>query len=406
VDIVADRRFQREGQRLPVPGASGDQRARNGSGRTLSVCIVARDAGSRLRELIEHVGGFADQIVVGVDDASTDDTLDVARAVADIVVRFAHPRMPDPALMDVLRFARGDWILSLDDDERVDGRFPALLPELLEDERHSHYWFPRKWVVDADPPRYVRAHPWYPDWQLRLFRNDLRTVWHPVEVHEGYRVVGMGSHEARTSIVHLERLLTTERDRQEKVRRYRRFRGDRRHEDYYGPIDRSQVFPLEDPPVDAPGLRDAGQREGRVVEGVRRGLEPGTPPPWGAMLGASTPARVEAGSHHTVEVLTENTGALRWIPPREDWPRLFLSYHVARPDGAIAEWDGARTPIGAIVDPGERWLSLARFVAPTKPGEYLVGWDVVSEGEIWFSQCGSAIAWDPLTVVGRGGRGR
>jgi hypothetical protein len=336
----------------PYTRALESARSSPGPGsHSLSVCIVTRDSGSRLGALVDHVAGFADQIVVGVDDASGDDTFDVARSLADVVVRFAHPRMPDPAMMDVLAFARGDWILSIDDDERLDGRFLELLPELLSDGRYSHYWFPRKWVVGWDPPTYVRALPWYPDWQLRLFRNDLRTVWHPVEVHEGYRVVGTGCHEARAAIVHLERLLTTQVDRKAKVERYRRFRGDRQHEDYYGPIDGLPTARLEHPPVDvgaSPRVRD-----GRVIEGVQTGIDPGTPAPWGASLRAAMPGSCAAGSRQVVEVLAQNTGALRWIPPGEDWPRLFLSYHVARSDGTIVEWDGERSTIRRSL-PGSR----------------------------------------------------
>jgi hypothetical protein len=308
--------------------------------------------------------------------------------------------MPDPAMMHVLEFARADWILAIDDDERVDGRFSEILPELLADGRYSHYWFPRKWAVGWHPPTYVRAFPWFPDWQLRLFRNDRRAVWHPVEVHEGYRVMGTGCHEARTSIVHLERLMTSEDERGAKVQRYRRFRGDRRHEDFYGPIDATQVVPLEHPPVEVPAS-SWPLRDGRVIDGVRAGIEPGTPPPWGASLNVAMPASCEAGSHEIVEVRAENVGSLRWSPPRGDWPRLFVSYHLARPDGSIVEWDGERSPVGHFVDPQESALFLALFTAPSRPGDYLVGWDVVSEGEIWFSQCGSPILWNPIRVTGR-----
>jgi hypothetical protein len=68
---------------------------------------------------------------------------------------------------------------------------------------------------------------------------------------------------------------------------------------------------------------------------------------------------------------------------------------VARPDGTMLEWDGARTPVGRIVDPGEEAGFLVLFEAPEEPGDYLVGWDVVDEGDVWFSQCGSQIPWSP-----------
>jgi Glycosyl transferase family 2 len=376
---------------------------------TLSVAVVTRDSGTRLGALLDHVGAFADQIVVAVDDASTDDTFDVARSGADVTFRFAARRMAGTARMLALDHARGDWVLSIDDDERLSSGFAELLPELLADARHSHYWFPRTWAVSWDPPTFVRDLPWFPDWQLRLFRNDRRIVWHPAAVHVGYLVAGTGCHEARTSIVHLERLWTTNEQRQAKLRRYEDLRGDRRHGDFYAPVRADATLaPLRPAAAVAPGAGGPA-RGARAIDGVLVGVEPGTPPPWGASLQVAMPRSLTAGAREIVDLRAWNTGGLRWVPPRLDWPRLFLSYHVARLDGTMLEWDGARTPVGRIVDPGEEAGFLVLFEAPEEPGDYLVGWDVVDEGDVWFSQCGSRIPWSPLQVIGRprgGRRGR
>ena len=49
---------------------------------TVAACVMARNSGSRLARLLAGLS-FADEILVGVDDASTDGTCEVGRACAD-----------------------------------------------------------------------------------------------------------------------------------------------------------------------------------------------------------------------------------------------------------------------------------------------------------------------------------
>ena len=73
--------------------------------------------------------------------------------------------------------AKGDWILSLDADERVS---PELAEEIMSSLRNfsqstdvsqtsiDGYWFPRKNIVFG---KWIQHGIWYPDKQLRLFRK-------------------------------------------------------------------------------------------------------------------------------------------------------------------------------------------------------------------------------------------
>jgi len=63
---------------------------------TLSLCILTKDSASRLPELLAHGRTLADEIVVGVDRASSDATFDVAARHADVVFRFEATGLVGP----------------------------------------------------------------------------------------------------------------------------------------------------------------------------------------------------------------------------------------------------------------------------------------------------------------------
>jgi hypothetical protein len=99
-----------------------------------------------------------------------------------------------------------------------------------------------------------------------------------------------------------------------------------------------------------------------------------------------------------VDVRARNIGPLAWEPVSA-WPRLHLSCHVRTPDERVALWDGPRFPMPRVVEPGETARFVIEFRAPLEPGDYVVEWDMVSEGEAWFADCGSETTRTTLRVV-------
>ena len=96
-----------------------------GGRQTLSVCMLARSSAGSLERLLDEVDDLADEIVIGVDAASTDDTIAIASRRADVVFRFEHAGPPVRARLMVIERAHSDSILSLDEDEGLDA---ALAP--------------------------------------------------------------------------------------------------------------------------------------------------------------------------------------------------------------------------------------------------------------------------------------
>ncbi|HVO12839.1 MAG TPA: hypothetical protein VMX54_19010 [Vicinamibacteria bacterium] len=364
------------------------------SGRrpTVSACILAHTSRGGLARLLRELDAVVDEIVIGVDAASQDDTLAIARSGADVVFRFEHVGPPLRARLLPLRHASGDWILALDEDEGLDEAFAPVLGELVTDPRYSHYWFPRRCLAALAPPAYLHAAPWYPDWQLRLFRNHPARVWHTGRIHSGYRVMGPGAHEDRTAILHYEALVLSEAERQAKAAVYRALGSA---EDYHSTAGRERRPLVPGPAAGAPRPRG---RPGRLLDGVEAAPERPATPPWQATLEARMPASVRCGEAVVVEVLARNTGRLDWLPPGSSWPHLNLSHHLLTSAGLVVRRDGERIPVPRIVAPGESVRFLFNLRAPETAGRYIVEWDLVSEGECWFAECGSRTARVALHV--------
>ena len=371
----------------------------------LTVNVLARNAQARLPRLLAELPAYADEILVGVDASSDDRTLEIASDYADVVYRFHLPRpgQLSPARALPFDYATGDWILSIDDDESMEPTFDALVGSLMAAPNVTHYYFPRKWIVADDPYAYVDAPPWFPNWAPRLFRNDRSLVFKPAGAHTMYHLLGPGFYEERTAIHHFEPLWCTPKQRAAKVAAYRNAGATEASETYYEiPHDapRRPVTPRE------PAL-PVVRRAGVVHDAIREAAAP-EHPPWAASFErVEMPATMRPGEVALVRVTVRNTGVLTWAPtyaqwPANQWPMLRLTYHLYAGDGGEIDYEGNhRTLLPRVVVPGEAVTFVDTFVAPTTAGDYVVAWDMLSEGHLWFSQIGSAVHAHPLTVRDR-----
>ena len=94
----------------------------------LSAIVITRNEGGNIAECLDSLA-FCDERIV-VDSGSTDDTVALARAKGANVVH--HDWEGFGAQKNyALSLAKGDWVLSLDADERVTPQLAAAIKTAL-----------------------------------------------------------------------------------------------------------------------------------------------------------------------------------------------------------------------------------------------------------------------------------
>lgn len=111
--------------------------------RTLSVIIITLNEADRIRPCLESVYGWADEIVV-LDSGSTDATVEIVREYTDKVWVTDWPGFGRQK-QRALDHATGEWVLSIDADERV-------TPELRAEIDHTLRGYPMHTGYDVHRP--------------------------------------------------------------------------------------------------------------------------------------------------------------------------------------------------------------------------------------------------------------
>ncbi len=361
----------------------------------LTVSIQTRNSAHRIQTLLDEVYTYADEVIVGVDANSVDDTFERIQGKVDVAYRFRHPGIFAPVRLLVTEYATGDWILSLDDDESMESGFKEIRDELLSQQEVTHFYFPKKHLISLSPCAYIRALPFFPDWQLRLFRNDASLLWKPPIVHSGYWMQGLGARDSRVSILHFQEFTCSPEQRAKKLEEYRLAGSDGSVEKGLTPVPGLPTAPASvrkpdppSPPITRP-----------IVLPLVRELTVAQLPGWKAHIKeVRMPTKVRPGSPIVADVLVRNIGTMAWTVHLGKWPFLNLAFRLLDEASNLLRRDGPRFPMPRQVAPNEEVLFLAAFDAPTERGSYGLEWDLVSEGECWFRETGSQTRLTPLLV--------
>lgn len=133
----------------------------------LSVIVITRNERANISDCLQSLV-FADEVVV-LDNSSKDGTAEIARSLgARVSVTTDWPGF-GPQKNRVLDLAAGEWILSIDADERVT---PELRDEILAllaaDPTSNVFSIPR---LSSYCGQYMLHSGWNPDFVVRLFRR-------------------------------------------------------------------------------------------------------------------------------------------------------------------------------------------------------------------------------------------
>jgi len=151
---------------------------------TLSVCIICFNEERNIGRCL-HSAVWAHEIIV-VDSMSTDKTVELARSFTDRI--YQRPWAGYQAQKQfALSKATGDWVLSLDADEKITTALQdEIRSSIKQPDAKDGYRIPRRSFYQG---RWINHSGFYPDRQLRLFRRN-RGHWTGEWVHERVEIKG------------------------------------------------------------------------------------------------------------------------------------------------------------------------------------------------------------------------
>lgn len=199
---------------------------------SLSVCIITMDSGHRIGPLLRHLRTWlqpGDEIVVGIDSKTTDHTWDVCEPLVDTVFTIENNALTcNGGLGELVGRCQGNWVLRLDDDEFPEPHFFQWLPGFLNQDRITHYKLPRLHLSALAYDQEQSPTLWwvpdgylYPDFQMRLFKNDPALLTFPQAV--GHASIGCQGARGRinsVNLVHLNLAINPRWRREAKLRNY------------------------------------------------------------------------------------------------------------------------------------------------------------------------------------------
>src|SRR5262245_2208155 len=351
--------------------------------------------GARVTAILEALRPVADEIIVALDARADDDVCADVATVADRVVRYPFAEPVDRPLPWLFRQCRGEWALTLDDDEIPSLALLDALPTLCADAEVTHYWLPRRWLF-PDVSTYLDDSPWRPDYQLRLVRTDPRLVRFSPEFHRPIVAAGPGGYP-QLPVWHADPLLRTFEQRLEKARRYEQTRPGMRiagralNVAFYTPElrDRPPLAPL---PADErcyvesilAAERPTGPARAAVEHVTREEIDAEWPDVRtdahaGGVVLIDRPRELAHGELRTIDVRVHNTGVATWQWGGDPVAQVRIGsrwYGASGREVAEAERHGE---FPAPLRPGETAVVPVPVQAPELPGRYRLELDLVHE---------------------------
>jgi len=135
------------------------------SAQKLSAIVITRNEAANIGECLDGLA-FCDERIV-VDCGSSDGTAAIARGKGARVELHEWQGF-GPQKNFALSLATGDWVLSIDADERVTPELVQAIRAAMTDAGADGFELPR---ISSFCGRPMRHSGWYPDYVLRLFRR-------------------------------------------------------------------------------------------------------------------------------------------------------------------------------------------------------------------------------------------
>ncbi len=144
----------------------------------ISVVIIAKNEENRIKACLESVK-WADEIIV-VDDGSTDDTVQIAKAYTDKIIKTSSRNFSEKR-ETALEKVSGEWVFFVDADERVLQPLREEIESIISSDSSCAVWqVSRRNIILGKEKKYAA---FWPDYVIRLFKKSALKGYQG-EVHE------------------------------------------------------------------------------------------------------------------------------------------------------------------------------------------------------------------------------
>lgn len=145
----------------------------------ISVQLITLNEEKDIKSCLESVE-WNDDIIL-IDSYSSDKTVEIAKKYTDKIYFRKFTGDYSEQRNFALSRATGEWVMVLDADEKLPDNSESIIKKLIREKDVDGYWFPRRNYINEKI--YLKHGYFYPDWQLRLFRNS-KSIRYKGVVHE------------------------------------------------------------------------------------------------------------------------------------------------------------------------------------------------------------------------------
>lgn len=146
----------------------------------ISVYIIAYNEADKIFDCLNSVQ-WADEIILA-DSHSVDDTAKIAEKMGAKVVQIPFEGYGD-LRNKAIDYCKGDWIFSLDSDERCTQKVFDEIQSIIKNPHHDIYKVPRKNFFMG---KWIKFSGWYPNYRQPQFFKKGKMTYTSEPVHEGY----------------------------------------------------------------------------------------------------------------------------------------------------------------------------------------------------------------------------
>jgi glycosyltransferase involved in cell wall biosynthesis len=162
-----------------------------------SVAIITFNEEANISDCIESVHNFADEIVL-LDSMSTDKTIEIAKAYAKVKIFSQKFKGHIEQKNDAISLCAGNWILSLDADERATPELMKSIEQVLQNPTDSNGYKISRLTFHMG--RFIRHSGWYPLYRYRFFKKGY-AHWTGENPHDYIEIEGKGE-KLKGDIIH------------------------------------------------------------------------------------------------------------------------------------------------------------------------------------------------------------